>query len=170
MVRYKPGENLKQDVWTIFRIILRGNFDSFLRCHESARIFCNILERFGYDVEVVDGFYVYDEKKLWHSWVEFVDLYETIIIETNPQQVFPNLSGTELLKSLLISQDDERFTRYCPISKKEFLEFCKNNNIQIDENQVKLLSEVIFQSMKKVIVRKNRQSTYEETEGNREVK
>lgn len=149
---------MEHDVGMIFNLILRGNFDSFLRCHESARIFCNILRRYGYDVEVVDGVYVHDKKKLPHSWVEFIHLYETKIIETTPQQVFPNLSRKErvreLLGSLVISQDDERFTRYDPRSEEWFLEFCRNNNIRIDENHVRLLSECIFQSMRKVAVKK----------------
>ena len=68
--------------------------------------------------------------------------------------MFSKLSSKELLESLVISRDDERFTRYYPISTEEFLKSCKINNIRIDENQVKHLSEAIFQSIKKMAVKK----------------
>lgn len=158
LVRYKTERNLESDVSVIFATISHYNFDSFLRCHESARIFYNILRRYGYNVSVVDGFYVHNGKKLLHSWVEFTNLLETKIIETTPQQVFPQLFAKKPSQSLVIPEDDERFPRYYPLSNDEFSEECKIENVQIDENQVRHLSEMISLAVEKLLKRKKKEN------------
>lgn len=158
LARYKTGRNLESDVSVIFAIISHYDFDSFLRCHESARIFRNILKGYGYNVSVVDGFYIHSGKKQLHSWVEFTNLPETKIIETTPQQVFPQLFAKKPSQSLVISEGDERFLRYYPLSIDEFSEKCRIENVQIDENQVKHLSEMISLAVEKLLKRKKKEN------------
>ena len=154
--KYKAGKNLEHDVSMVFLAILHYNFDSFLRCHESARIFYNVLKKYGYNVAVVDGFYIYNERKMLHSWVKLVDLRGTKIIETMPQQVFPKLLAEVPSKSLVVSPDDERFTRYHPAPPNIFWESCEMRNLRIDENLVKRLSEEIFHAIEKASVNKTK--------------
>lgn len=157
MVKHEMGKDLEKDVHLIYCIIAQY-FDSFPRCHESARIFCNVLKRYCYKVEVVNGFYssphFHDGEELLHSWVEVFNTYPIYrtrkIIEASPHQVFPELSPEEQTRSLVISRNDKKFGRYRYIPDSMFLEYCKKRRVQIDTNLIELRSKFILQCLKKI--------------------
>jgi len=93
--------SLKRDTAKIYWCMRKLNPSHGVRCHESARIFCNVLTNLGYRVEVMYGGYLIpDGKRMQHSWVEnIVDVYGTsFLIETTPHLFFPDLPFREIIE------------------------------------------------------------------------
>jgi len=154
----KPAENLKKHVVQIYLLLLDLHRDSTghvkaIRCHESARIFCEVLRELGFKVEVVNGGYLLSEKKgMQHSWVEFaIDYYGTcLLIETVPHLFFPKLSLEELVAKMVILPDDERWQKYCLVEDDIFSEVLKKRRIKnVDMKLVRNYSALILRTLSK---------------------
>lgn len=152
MIKYKVGKNLKADVLMIFRCL--GVLDVPFSCHEGTGIFYNVLKKFGYKVEVVRGFYsspyLDNGERRQHSWVEnIIDPYGYIIIETVPNQVFPELSPKEQIRSMIILPDDEKRQRYYPIQESLMKKILGKSGVNIDKKTIYRLSHTIIKTFEK---------------------
>jgi hypothetical protein len=156
MSEWKPVENLRKHVAQIYLLLLslhRNSTDNIkaVRCHESARIFYEVLKDLGYRVEVVNGGYSLSKKnRMQHSWVESViDVYGTrLLIETAPHLFFPKLSFEELVGKMMIPPDDERRQKYFPVEDYLFLQVLKKRGVKdVDVDLVKSDSTLILKAL-----------------------
>ena len=113
-----------------------------MRCHEIARITCNILNKLGYDnFEVADGIVLLDEKNtMTHSWIKgSFDQYGPLtIIEAKPsdKQICPNSEGIQRGEVMLIPEWDTRYEKYHELNQADFNKKLEENKATIDFNLV----------------------------------
>ena len=157
MGKCKRKNDLEKDVAQIYWLILnlgrtqkKGKAPEkvkAVRCHESVRMFYNVLKNHGYRVEIVNGGYsLTDENMMQHSWVEYlVDDYGTsLIIETTPHLFFQDLSSEERVDKMVILPDDERRQKYHPLQDDLFFEVLKRRRVKkINEQLVKDYTSLI---------------------------
>lgn len=165
LVKYEVGRNLETDVLLIFRCL--GDLDVSYDCHVGALIFFNILKRFGYKVEVVRGYYsspyLHKGKRVQHSWAENIINISGLseIIETTPDQMFPELDPEERVKSIIVPPDDKKWIRYNPVSEHLMREIFQASGVRIDKKRIQHLSHLvglcIDKTIKKMLIRKNNQ-------------
>ena len=147
MAKYKAGNNLETDVLMVLRCLaeLRVSFN----CHEGAEIMYNVLKKLGYKVEVVMGFYssphVNKGEVIQHSWLEkTLNIYgHKTIIETVPEQVFPELNPKEKARSTIIPPNDKKQDRYHPIEESRMKEILRNSGVHIDKEVIRHLSHLV---------------------------
>lgn len=147
MTEYKVGSNLERDTLLIFRClgVLNVSFD----CHVGAGVFYNVLKKFGHKVEVVRGYYssphLRNGKRIQHSWVEnIIEPYGlSKIIETVPEQMFPELSPEEQASNTIVLPDDEKRNRYDSMLESIMKEVLRKSNVCIDEKRTQHLSNLV---------------------------
>lgn len=156
-------QDLKKDVAQIYWLVLNLGRKTpkkvkAVRCHESVRIFYNVLKKLGYEVEIVNGGCLFSNgKEMAHSWLEYmIDCYGTsLLIETTPHLFFPDLSYTELICKMVIPPDDERRRRYHTIPDNLFFQVLKQRGDEnIDEQLIKRYSTSIIRLMRSLKYRK----------------
>jgi hypothetical protein len=119
-----------------------------MRCHEIARITCNVLHQLGYHyMEVVDGVFLTGKSEaMTHSWIEgSFDIYSArILIETKPydDKICPDAENKERGEFMLISEWDNRAKSYIQIESKEFSKRLEKENTKIDNDLVERYSHV----------------------------
>ena len=144
--------SLKKDVAKIYWCMLKLNTSHGVRCHESARIFCNVLRSLEYRVEVMHGGYLLpDRQRMQHSWVEnIMDVYGTsLLVETTPHLFFPDLSFREIIEKMIILPNDTRRKKYETVSSDLFFQVLNKKGIEkIDEQIIKVYSSTIIQLLR----------------------
>ena len=157
MGKYKSVKDLKKDVakiyWALLKMKETNGKIKAVRCHESARIFYNVLKTLGYNVEVLNGGYVLsDNEQMRHSWVEqIVDCYGTsILIETTPHLFFPDLNGKELIEKMVIPPNDERRKKYKSLGDETFLQVLEAYDEEINGDLVENYSSTLIDFFEKM--------------------
>lgn len=144
--------SLKRDTAKIYLYMLKLSSSHGVRCHESARIFYNILSSLGYRVEVMHGGYsLPDGQRMQHSWVEnIVDVYGTsVLIETTPHLFFSDLTLKEIIEKMIVLPNDGRRQRYEVVRDDLFFQVLKKKGIEsIDKELIEDYTSKIQQLLK----------------------
>ena len=153
MIEYKVGSDLEKDTHLILSCLVDLNVS--YNCHEGAEVFCNILKKFSHKVEVVRGFYssrhLRNGEYIQHSWVEnIINIYGlSKIIETAPNQMFPELNPEEQCRSMVVLPDDEKRDRYHSVLESIMEEVLRRSKVRIDKKRMRHLSKLVEQCINK---------------------
>ena len=60
-----------------------NNTNNLGDCHKTSQLIYNVLKKKGYNVKLKHGVYIYFDRKIAHSWIE----YEDKILETDCRQL-----------------------------------------------------------------------------------
>ena len=108
----------------MFRMYIRAKG----RCHDGAFMLHKALEKLGYDVKLKHGAYIYQDKKIQHSWVE----YKGNILETDTYQLGIN------------KRDYERFRIIKDKAiKKRYKEMSIDFDLNINTKQLQKVMEYV---------------------------
>jgi hypothetical protein len=148
-------KKLRKDVLTVYWSLdeidrIEHGKSLGLRCHESARVFQNILLELGNEnIEVIDGRFVnLNNKGMTHSWVEkiFDSIGSSVLIETTPNNpfIYPVIDKSDIIEKMVILPWDKRISRYEPSDTKIILDYIKQKNEPLKVKQIEDLIEKII--------------------------